>query len=754
MLRVTGYADRWSAKPGETIRFMVSVRGSQPYTARVARIHCGDPNPRGPGYREVSMPCPIEGRHDGTEQPVRLGSHVRVDAVRLETTGGIALAATVWPTLVRGRHAVLCATGGSGDTLTLGVSPDGAFACVTTKDGATVAAAGVPLTERAWHDIACVFDPVEGTVGIGQAPRRIRLDRDEAAQASAAVPHRADLGGAGPALVAARLDGDDAVDHFNGKIERPSILTAVDLAAALRVQRTGDPPPEGCVVAAWDFAAGIGGDTVADTGPAHCHGRCVNLPTRAMTGSRWTGGAQRWTDSPAEWNAIHFHEDDIGDAGWAPSLALTVPGDWPSGVYALHLESGGERDNIPFYVRAARPGERAKVAFLAPTFTYTVYGQFARPDRQAAIRDRALAWGALPQSADGHPEYGLSTYNWHSDGSGVAYASMLRPMVDKRVNHIQAMDPSEGGSGTYWIAADSYVTDMLDRAGIAYEVLTDHDLHAEGAAALAPYSVVLTGQHPEYHSVETLDGIAGYIEGGGRFLYLGGNGFYWKVVPHGDGPWALEVRRAEGGIRLWAAEPGEYYHAFDGSYGGLWRRLGRPPQALVGVGFSCQGDYNGHPYRFAPAILDPRVAFLREGMEDAAVPDAPFGERGVMGGGAAGHELDRADLRLGTPHHALVVATAIVDEQSYALVNEERYDHTLWPRAHADVMRSDITFFEAPNGGAVLSVGSMNFIGALPVDGYANPAARLVLNAVRRFADPAPFPPPAPPRASGRDERG
>ena len=79
-------------------------------------------------------------------------------------------------------------------------------------------------------------------------------------------------------------------------------------------------------------------------------------------------------------------------------------------------------------------------------------------------------------------------------------------------------------------------------------------------------------------------------------------------------------------------------------------------------------------------------------------------------------------------------------EPSYAPVNEERYDHTLWPRQHDDVMRADVTFFEAPKGGAVLSFGSMNYIGALPVDGYTNAAARLVLNAIRRFGDPAPFP--------------
>jgi len=146
-------------------------------------------------------------------------------------------------------------------------------------------------------------------------------------------------------------------------------------------------------------------------------------------------------------------------------------------------------------------------------------------------------------------------------------------------------------------------------------VITDHDVHAEGAELLSNYAVVLTGQHPEYHTTETLDALGAYLENGGRFIYLGGNGFYWKVVPHASGPWAFELRRAEGGIRLWATQPGESYHAFDGSYGGLWRRLGRPPQMLAGVGFSTQGEYKGFPYTFLDGILDPRVAFMREGME-------------------------------------------------------------------------------------------------------------------------------------------
>ncbi|MDJ0391604.1 N,N-dimethylformamidase [Roseomonas sp. E05] len=725
MLPITGYVEGWSTRPGETLRFMISVKGGGPYRARIARVICGDPNPRGPGYREVPVPWALEGTHEGRQQDIHLGSWGEVPAVTLPG-GEVGLAATIWPTrLAAGEQAVLCWQGATG-TLTLGSGPQGAWCRLTTPAGTQSLATGVRLTERAWHDIACRID-ASGRLHLEQHPHRPRLDRPEAAALSAGAPGA--LSGTGRVAIAADYAEGGMTRHFNGKVERPRILAGED------------------IVAAWDLSRAMGTDRIEDTGPAAAHGVLHNLPTRAMTGSNWRGDVHRWTEDPGQYGAIHFHDDDLGDAGWQPSLAFTVPEAWTSGVYALHLEMerGGalHRDNIVFHVRARVPGSQARVAFLAPTFSYTVYGQFQKAGRQALITPRARQWGALPQAPDGHPEYGVSPYNFHSDGSGVVMSTLRRPLIDKRVNQIHLVDPSEGGSGLYWIAADSYVTDLLTRNDIDFEVITDHDVHAEGVALLANYNVVLTGQHPEYHTVETMDALAAYLARGGRFMYLGGNGFYWKVVPHGTGPWSFELRRAEGGIRLWETLPGESYHAQDGSYGGLWRRLGRPPQQLVGVGFSTQGEYAGYPYEFLDGILDPRVAFMREGLGEQARPGGQLGERGLMGGGAAGHELDRADTRLGTPRHAIIVGRAVLTDPSYQPVNEERRDHT-WPARREDIIRSDLTFFETPGGGAVFSVGSMNFIGALPVDGYDNVAARLIVNTVRRFADPAPFPPPPP----------
>jgi N,N-dimethylformamidase len=701
-LPVTGYADRWSVKPGETIRFHIATDNPRKFGARVSRVYCGDPNPGGPGYRETDMPCALDGVHAGHPRPITRGSWMEVPRLLLPHHGW-DLELLIFPTVEQ--DATLVTLDGE-MPVTLGLV--GGAACAKFSDA--VLQCDRPLTLHRWHRLWLSFAS-DGYAMLSQTPLQKRLDQDDACF-TAGLGERTP--GGAMSLVLGR--------GFTGKIESPNIMDCDDK------------------VAAWDFSQAIGTDSVTDTGPQHAHGTLHHLPMRGMKGSKWDGSVHDWRIDPSHYAAIKFHADDVGDCGWPESLALEIPKSWPSGLYTLHLTTeDGATDNIPFAVRAVRPGSQSKLAILLPTFTYQVYGNFARDDRAERIAAKAPGWGALSNTPTEHPEYGYSTYNEHLDGQGVAMASMRRPMIDKRVNQFQLDDPSGYGSGVYWLCADSYLIDMLDRAGLAVEFITDHDIHAEGVGLLKHFNCVLTGQHPEYHTTETLDAIQQFTQGGGRFCYLGGNGFYWKVVPHGAGTWALEVRRAEAGIRTWAAEPGEYHHQFDGTLGGLWRRIGRTPQSLVGVGFSSQGHYLGHPYTWLPAINDRRVEFMRVGL--AAKPGKKFGERGLMGGGAAGHELDRTDIRLGTPHHAIVVAHAIVTDPGYQPVNEERLGHE-WPGTHAEVIRSDITFFETPNGGAVFSVGSMNFLGGLPIDGYQNPCAKLLENVVRRFTDPAPIPPP------------
>jgi N,N-dimethylformamidase len=261
-------------------------------------------------------------------------------------------------------------------------------------------------------------------------------------------------------------------------------------------------------------------------------------------------------------------------------------------------------------------------------------------------------------------------------------------------------------------------------------VVTDEDVDAEVAALLAPYACVLTGSHPEYHTARSLDAYAGYLAGGGRLAYLGGNGFYWRIAASPAVPGVIEVRRAEGGIRAWDAQPGEYYHALDGAYGGLWRRNGRPPQQLVAVGFSAQGLFEGSYYRRQSGASDPRAAWILEGVEGEVI-----GDFGLSGGGAAGFELDRVDPRLGTPEGAVVVASSEGHASHFVLVPEEWLTHvsTVTGEPPARLLRADMTHAELPGGGAVFAVGSITFCGSLSHNGYDNSVSRILANVLDHF---------------------
>ena len=69
MTRILAYADRVSARPGETIEIMVSCDQVDSYDVELVRIIQGDVNPAGPGYREEVIPHDVGG-------PFQLGRHL------------------------------------------------------------------------------------------------------------------------------------------------------------------------------------------------------------------------------------------------------------------------------------------------------------------------------------------------------------------------------------------------------------------------------------------------------------------------------------------------------------------------------------------------------------------------------------------------------------------------------------------------------------------------------------------------------
>ena len=728
-----GYSDRLSAGPGETVEFKVSSRSDRPFEARLVRVVCGDPNPDGPGIKEGPVAADFEGSWPSHAKDAHLGSFARVDGAR-PGDGATTVVATVWPTRpeCNGQGIVSWLAGGTGLTLMLDGERGAVLRAAGSASGAVEEiAVGKPLRIRTWYRVWASVDPESGTMAVGQTPLDGTVVVDDAGSARRQAAGALSTAGTGDLFIAAC--GDDPVGgHFNGKVERPYIVGA-------RPDGAGAPPPrepDGAspIIADWDFSREIPSQRVVDTGPNGWHGVLVNLPTCAMKGSTWTGEEHCWRHAPEHYGAIHFHDDDLHDCGWDTDFTYTVPEDLPSGAYAARLACGEHEDMIPFFVRPRLGKPGSAICVLVPTFTYTVYGNYSRGLTNDEYRARARDWGARECTADDHREYGLSTYNFHHDGSGIGFASRLRPVLNLRSEFLSYVDAR--GSGLRHYPADTHLFDWMEECGYRFDVVTDEDLHREGHDLIAPYQVVLTTSHPEYHTARTLDALEQFLGGGGRLMYLGGNGFYWRVALHDDVPGAVEIRRAEGGIRAWAAEPGEYYNAFDGQYGGLWRRNDRPPQRLAGVGFSGQGQFVGSYYVREPGADDPRAAWIFEG-----VPDRILGDFGLSGGGAAGFELDRVDHRLGSPPNTLILATSEQHGETFVVVPEELLTHiATWPgEAPEALIRSNMAFFETGRGGAVFSAGSITYCGSLADNGYDNNISRITRNVLDRFTDPAPF---------------
>lgn len=705
--RLVGYAEPWSVSPGESVRFM--VRSTEPrYAARVVQLIHGDTRAHAPGLKERTVVTAIDGEYQGRAETYPVGSHVIVpDSPALELASGFTLAAWIFPTLPgRGAQGLLTKSSADGKGYGLVIDDRGA---VALRIGGLEVSTGVPLRVGQWYFVAGAYDAARGAARVEH--RLFPTWPMSDAHAVAAMDVRGPVAGSGgPFVMAGWWSGhaDDVAGHFDGKIESAVVFAApLDEGAVATLAAGGRPEHTGPLVAAWDFSIDTPTDLVHDVAGA-LDGRTVNMPARGMSGHTFGGGERAWTLAPETHRAIHFHSDDLQDCRWDVAFELTVPDTLPSGIYAAKLTAGDITDHVPFFVRPKDGRAAAPVLFLVPTNSYLAYANFRE--------DFATKNGVL----------GL--YHMHADGSAMFYSSRRRPIVNLRPGSLfNILEVGKTGA-PHQFNADLYLVDWLTEKGIAHDVATDEDLDREGAALLSRYRVVLTGSHPEYWSTPMLDALQEYLGGGGRLMYLGGNGLIWATSFDPAGRHLVEVRRGgSGGAR--SATPGEAYHSTTGEFGGYWRGRGRAPNRLVGVGSIAQGFDRSSPYVRQPGATDPRAAWIFEG-----VPDGPIGDFGLTMGGAAGFEVDAANDSLGTPPHTLIVASALEFSPTYEHQNPMHV-------AGTDIdqhppMRADMVFFETPNGGAVFSVGSIAYLGALSHNGYDNDISRITENVLRRFAAP------------------
>jgi N,N-dimethylformamidase len=721
---IIGYTDPLCVAPGESIELMVSTSAPS-YEASVVKLRHGDPASGGPGLRYVGVDSEVEGTYDGVEQPLRLGSYIEVPHFEeLSGPGGFTLQAWIWPTTPdSGLQGIFTKWSEASRTgFGLFIEPKGA---ISLRLDGEVFACSAPVRPFEWTLVAASYDPESNLAAVWQLPATGLADDPARQQVSSSAEHWTRH--EGPLVLGGHHAEHGPLGTYNGKVDSPRFFSRALTDEDVDRLASGVPAGEvGGLRASWQLGIDTDDNEVTDDIGRHL-GRCVNHPTRGVTGHNWRGEETAFFRAPEEFNAVLFHVDDLEDAHWEPSFSYAPAATTPSGVYAFRLRTAaGAEDWVPFFVRPPRGQATAPIGFLAPTFSYLAY---ANDHSAAAVHTETAAFdvSAYYQAEDHYvietPVCGL--YDHHPDGLGVCYSSWRRPLATIRPSYHLPVARS-----AHQLSADLHVIDWLEEKGFDHDLITDHDLHDDGVDLLRPYRVIVTGTHPEYWSAAMLDALEEYLADGGRLFYTGGNGFYWVTSVSPSRPHLIEVRRGRRGTGSWRSEPGEDHHSTTGELGGLWRDRGRAPQRLAGVGMAAQGFGQACGYRRQAAGHDADVAWIFEGVEGDEIPLG-----GLVLGGPAGFEIDRFDRRLGAPPSSRLLATATGFSDDYQHVVEEvSTSDSHQGGSVSPYVRADMVYAERPNGGATFATGSIAWSGALSLDNYNSAVSVITENVLRRFS--------------------
>lgn len=680
VLSITGYTDRLSYLPGER----VSVHASSCHSSGSLRlVRLGHD---GQGFTKVPVaePASISLAH----REVRLASHGLVDTVPLPSAP-LAIRIWAWVSLLPevARETTLWTIAG----LSLAIDPTGK---VVFTLGSHKLQSRSSLLLRRWYYLIAGLDAT-GKPFVIVRPQRLGVVDSPAERVSgtSSAPWSKCSG----ALTIGR--------GFDGKLEAVSIGPSEDETEEDVLQL--------------DFARGISSWVIHNT-RGLAVGRLIGLPTRAVKGRRWDGSQDDWRTAQDHYAAVYFHTDDQGDQQWPVTAEVTLPADLPNGAYAIELIAAGAIDHLPIVVRRNK-GRQAPLLVLLPSMTYLAYTAEHHADEQLLwpIKCEEVA-AKFGRANDYH-----SMYDDHADGSPVVVCSLRRPLLCLRPDHYLRFAGCEHG-----FSADLHLLGWLSRQGFAFDVATDHDLDIEGVGLLERYKGVLTGGHPEYMSSRVFDAVQAYLDTGGNLAYLGGNGFCWMTALDSGDPTIMEMRRGAAGMR-WEGATGEDHLQLTGMPAGLWNACGRMQFSIVGVSWNAVGMVEGAPYCRTPASFDPRVAPLFEGIG----ADELIGAKGAFLGAAASYEVDFANVLMGTPPDALVIATARMPESCFYMPFPIL--QAVGSESEVTRRRADMVYFETGKGGAVFSASSVGWNGALSYDQDQNAASQLTANVLRSFVGPS-----------------
>jgi hypothetical protein len=226
----------------------------------------------------------------------------------------------------------------------------------------------------------------------------------------------------------------------------------------------------------------------------------------------------------------------LDGVGWAESFQLTIPTNWPSGIYGAKLvdaaETGTElKDSwVTFMVKAAANAPKP-IAFLAPTNTYQAYNFWpgeSGNDDSGSFYANCSSQNARTKISFQRPNPAATPINLFAscgpDDPNVPY-----PRNNWRYFENVRTEPMAAG--------DVRLARWLERENYDYSVISDWDLDQDWAdnqqlnlldPATTPLLII--GTHSEYWSQNMYNTVQSYLDRGGNVMVLGGNTLYWRVT--------------------------------------------------------------------------------------------------------------------------------------------------------------------------------------------------------------------------------
>lgn len=368
---------------------------------------------------------------------------------------------------------------------------------------------------------------------------------------------------------------------------------------------------------------------------------------------------------------------------------LTAPS--RSGLYYLWARTpSGKTFSFPWVVSPAEP--KSKIAVLASTNTWNAYNNFGG-------RSNYINPGGLPLTPTVNARLDLERYT-SQKGPWAIPDSSFKPLAFERPepgNHIFDNSPWTESSITDSIQgrlqcgqapAEWRLLGWLERQGFDYDYYAEGQLH-DGTLSLERYKVLIISVHPEYWTREMFDRVDCWVrEGGGRLMYLGGNGLDCEVLLEEDAMRCLSHQDR--------SDP-------NANYDSRMHRTYESQARFLGVAFTEPGAMTSAPYR----VIDPEHwVFRKTGLRKGDL----FGEKSLherVPGGASGHETDK--ITPSSPRNLQHLAKGINPDDGGA----------------------DMVYIEQGKG-AVFSVGSITWVCSLFPDKHVS---RITQNVIERFLE-------------------